>query len=82
MKVELCDICKEQRPNREYKIKMRRRGRLVSGGASLMWDPTIWNSWERLSVCEKCARKLLGEPPEQTTEEWLKEIQEDPRFKH
>lgn len=59
MNIELCDLCKQKEPNKKFKIKMSRKGcyRRIRGG--ITWA-NIWQPYEKISICEDCAEKLLG----------------------
>lgn len=60
MKVEVCDLCKKNEPNKKFKVKMSSRGHMERTGYGMRWNSRIWNPYEKISICEDCAEKLFG----------------------
>lgn len=71
---EVCDICKENQPDKRFKIKMSRRGVYLRTGYGSKFDAQLWQPYERISICNECAEKVLG-IPHMTTEKILKLMQ-------
>lgn len=51
MYLKVCDLCKVREPNRKFKVKMSKQVDSIKD---------IWSFYERVSICEDCAEKLLG----------------------
>ncbi len=59
MNIELCDLCKEKEANRKFKIKTSKKGyyqRIASG----MKRCNSWKPYEKIYICDNCARKLFS----------------------
>lgn len=71
--IEVCDVCKSNEPDKRFKVKMSRRGLMVRTGYGRKWDTNLWQPYEKISICEDCAEKLLGI---KYTKTFMKEILE------
>lgn len=49
--LEVCDLCKAREANRKFKVKMSKKIDCIKD---------IWSFYEKVSICEGCAEKLLG----------------------
>ena len=59
MNIEICDLCKNKEPNKRFKVKMSRKGCYQKMRYGCRWAD-IWQPYEKISICEDCAEKLLG----------------------
>lgn len=59
MNIEVCDLCKNKEPNKRFKVKMSRKGCYQRTGYGIRWTD-MWQPYEKISICEDCAEKLLG----------------------
>lgn len=47
----VCDICKENEPNKKFKVKQNKH----------MWrNGYYWSGWGRIDICEDCYLKLIS----------------------
>lgn len=59
MNVEVCDLCKNKEPNKRFKVKMSRKGCYQRTGYGVRWTD-LWQSYQKIAICEDCAEKLFG----------------------
>lgn len=59
MYIEVCDLCKNKEPNKRFKVKLSRKGGYIRTGYGIRWTD-LWQPYEKISICEDCAEKLLG----------------------
>lgn len=60
MKIELCDMCKQNEPSKKFKVKMSRRGAWMNNGYVHRWCDDIWQPYEKIAICKNCANKLFS----------------------
>ena len=59
MNIEVCDLCKNKSPDKKFKVKMSRKGYYERTGRCIHWTG-MWQPYEKISICEDCAEKLLN----------------------
>ena len=59
MNIEICDLCNQKESNKRFKVKMSKKGCYQKTNYGFRWTD-IWQPYEKISICEDCAEKLLG----------------------
>lgn len=78
MNVEVCDLCKSKETNKRFKIKMSRKGCYQRTGHGIRWTD-LWQPYQKIAICEDCAKKLFGIKSSKTImEEIIKIKRENP----
>lgn len=57
---EICDVCHNNDADTKYKIKKSRKGMYVRSPNLIKWVGDIWQPWEKIMICDECAKKIFS----------------------